>query len=96
MPRDCTPADVVATLVQPDGTCTEVGRVPVSKRTNVDHFSLAAMQWWVGGYIEVGDGGRWVANEDGAALGLPANAAASQMAGRPLVGAVVFISRRAA
>lgn len=66
-----------------------------------DEVSLATLQRIVGGYIEVVaiPDGALVANEDGYALGLPRNRAASILAahasGRPmsLVGDVVLLDR---
>lgn len=57
-----------------------------------DRAQLDALQTAVGGYVEVVpcDGGALFVNEDGLSLKLPPNSFASFLAGRMIVGDVVF------
>ena len=60
---------------------------------NGDRFTLEELQKYVGGYIEhiqLPHRELLVVNEEGLLLGLPFNAQASMIFGRPLVGDVVY------
>lgn len=64
--------------------------------TTTSNLSLGEAQRLVGGYVELVRcaSGAALVNEDGLRLGLPLNAAASQLVGRPLVGAVVVLPNK--
>lgn len=91
MSRASNSSLVAAVIVAPGEPDREVSSAPLRRgRSLVDHFTLDQLQEWVGGFVEVGAGGRWVANEDGTALGMVRNISASSRAGIGLVGPVVF------
>lgn len=89
-------SSIAAILVETSGAVSQVSTARLSKPlAPIDHFKLEDLQKWVGGYVESDAGGSWIANEDGALLGLARNDVASHFAGRGLVGPVVFFVRTA-
>lgn len=79
----------MATLYKANGYEREIA--PANKKA----FTLAELQGYVGGYIEVltpagGINDRLVVNEEGLLLGLAPNVAASCLAGQPIVGPAVL------
>ena len=88
-----TPTPDPATIIDPSGS-----RVEATPTHANGKWAFSDFQNFVGGYVEVVRlPGAKVAlvNEDGVALGLAPNPAASAMLGIPVVGTVVIVSAKA-
>jgi hypothetical protein len=84
---------IVATIIDPTGTVVEATPVHANGK-----WDFADFQSLVGGYVEVVRLDRTkvaLVNEDGMALGLPPNPAASMVLGIPVVGTVVIVPAKA-
>jgi len=85
----------VAELIHPDGTVTE------HRPGNPPDWTLAELQFLVGGFLEQARPPGWLprgetvlafCDEDGLSKGLAANATASRLLGRQYVGPVLIIA----
>ena len=86
-------APLVATIIDPSGTVVEATPTHANGK-----WAFSDFQSLVGGYVEVVRLDRTkvaLVNEDGFALGLPPNPAASALLGIPVVGTVVLVSAKA-
>lgn len=87
------PAPLVATIIDPSGMVTEATPAHAHGK-----WAFSDFQSLVGGYVEVVrlPGGKVaLVNEDGLALGLAPNPAASALLGIPVVGTVVIVPAKA-
>ncbi len=94
MPRTPAPSTpLVATIIDPSGTVTEATPAHANGK-----WAFSDFQSLVGGYVEVvrlDKSKVALVNEDGLALGLAPNPAASALLGIPVVGTVVVVPAKA-